>query len=166
MTTPDSSTRKARSREEQAAVEAAVCDLYERRIAFNGTLGLRAELVGDDRVPRLVFDMRPDLVGHYLYGRLHGGVIATALDAAGSFALMVGIAARHHQESADAIVERFARMGTIDMRIDYLRQGIGNRFIASAEITRLGGRIGSTIMRLHNESGTLIATGAASYVVN
>jgi hypothetical protein len=30
---------------------------------------------------------------------------------------------------------------------------------------RLGGRIGSTQMRLVNEQGTLIATGAAAYTV-
>ena len=33
------------------------------------------------------------------------------------------------------------------------------------EVTRLGGRIGSTQMRLVNDEGTLIATGAAAYVV-
>lgn len=151
----------------QAHVELAVCELYERRISFNDLLGLKAEAPGGDpRAARIVFAMRDDLVGHYLYGRLHGGVIATVLDAVGSFVLMLGIAERHDHESADQIIERFARMGTIDLRVDYLRQGTGSQFVATAEITRLGGRLASTIMRLHNETGVLIATGAATYIVS
>jgi acyl-coenzyme A thioesterase PaaI-like protein len=49
--------------------------------------------------------------------------------------------------------------------VDFLRQGIGKRFIGQAEVTRLGGRIGSTQMRLVNDQGVLIATAAASFVV-
>jgi len=130
-------------------------------------LGLQAHAGGGAAgAASLTFGMRDDLVGHYLYGRLHGGVIATVLDAVGSFALMLGIAERHDLENAAQIVERFARMGTIDLRVDYLRQGTGTRFVASAEITRLGGQLASTIMRLHNESDVLIATGAATYIVS
>jgi len=166
MNTPDPA-RPRRDAAAQAEVEAAICDLYERRIAFNGVLGLHAHADGSGAgAPSMTFGMRDDLVGHYLYGRLHGGVIATVLDAVGSFALMLGIADRHASENAAQIIDRFSRMGTIDLRVDYLRQGTGTRFVASAEITRLGGRLASTIMRLHNEDGVLIATGAATYIVS
>jgi uncharacterized protein (TIGR00369 family) len=57
-------------------------------------------------------------------------------------------------------------MGTIDLRVDYLRPGIGRHFEAQAEVTRLGGRVGSTQMRLVNDEGTLIATAAAAYIVS
>jgi acyl-coenzyme A thioesterase PaaI-like protein len=49
--------------------------------------------------------------------------------------------------------------------VDYLRPGIGRSFEAMAEVTRLGGRVGSTQMRLVNDEGTLIATAAAAYIV-
>ena len=62
-------------------------------------------------------------------------------------------------------MHRFGRMGTIDLRVDFLRQGIGAHFVGQAEVTRLGGRIGSTQMRLLNDQGTLIATAAASFVI-
>jgi uncharacterized protein (TIGR00369 family) len=52
------------------------------------------------------------------------------------------------------------------LRVDYLRPGIGESFCATALVTRLGGRIASTQMRLENEQGTLIATGAAAYVIS
>ena len=148
-----------------ADVEAAICDLFERRLTFNQVLGL----VADAHVAAgagLRFEMRPELVGHYLYGRLHGGVIATALDAAAGFVLMLGVARKHPDDGVEQILARFARVGTIDLRIDYLRPGLGSRFHARAEITRLGGRIGSAQMRLENEAGVLIATGATSYIIS
>jgi uncharacterized protein (TIGR00369 family) len=100
------------------------------------------------------------------YGRLHGGVISATLDAMGGLALMVGIAERHPHDNALQVLQRFSKMGTIDLRIDFLRQGLGQHFIAGAEVTRLGGRVGSTQMRLVNDEGTLIATGRPPYIVS
>ena len=153
-----------RSADEQARLDAAITDLFERRITFNQVLGLRVTQLAPQ--VQLAFEMRPELVGHYLYGRLHGGVISATLDATGGFALMVAIGEKHFDETTEQVMHRFARMGTIDLRIDYLRQGLGQRFVASAEVTRLGGRVGSTLMRLVNEQGTLIATGAAAYMIS
>lgn len=149
---------------EQSRLDAALKDLFEQRITFNQVLGLQIESLQPDAV-RLSFAMRPELVGHYLYGRLHGGVISAVLDATGGFALMVAIGERHRTETAEQVLHRFAKMGTIDLRVDFLRQGLGQRFAATAEVTRLGGRVGSTQMRLVNEEGTLIATGAAAYMI-
>ncbi len=153
-----------RSADEQARLDAALVELFERRITFNQTLGLLVLSVRPGDV-RGRFLMRPELVGHYAYGRLHGGVISATLDAMGGLALMVGIAERHPHDNTMQVMHRFAKMGTIDLRIDYLRPGLGQHFIATAEVTRLGGRIGSTQMRLVNDEGTLLATGAAAYVV-
>lgn len=153
-----------RSTDEQARLDAALVELFEQRITFNQTLGLKVLSVKPSDV-RARIAMRPELVGHYAYGRLHGGVIAATLDAMGGLALMVGIAERHPHDNALQVMHRFSRMGTIDLRIDYLRPGLGQHFVATAEVTRLGGRIGSTQMRLVNDEGTLLATGAAAYVV-
>jgi uncharacterized protein (TIGR00369 family) len=84
----------------------------------------------------------------------------------GGCALMVAIAERHADEDTTHIMHRYARMGTIDLRVDYLRPGLGRHFVASASVTRLGGRIGSTQMRLVSNEGKLIATGAAAYVIS
>ena len=153
-----------RSVAEQALLDAALTDLIERRITFNQVLGLKVQQL----LPQLLlrFDMRPDLVGHDHYGRLHGGVISAALDGLGGGAIMVGLGERHPHETAEQVMHRFLRIGTIDLRVDFLRPGLGQHFIASAEITRLGGRVGSTQMRLHNDIGELIATAAAAYIVS
>jgi uncharacterized protein (TIGR00369 family) len=154
-----------RSAEEQAQLDAALADLFERRITFNQLLGLVVESARAP-TPRIRFAMRPDLVGSAMHGRLHGGVISSVLDAMGGFALMVAIGERHADENTLQVMHRFTRMGTIDLRVDYLRQGVGTHFVASADVTRLGGRIGSTQMRLVSDQGSLIATGAAAYVIN
>jgi len=160
-----SSGHAARTPTEQRRLEEALRQVFEDHIPFNRVLGLKIESF-DAVAPRTRFDMRPELVGHYLHGRLHGGTISAVLDATGGFALMCGIAAKHPEESADQVMHRFVRIGTIDMRIDFLHQGIGERFIADARITRLGGRIGSVQTSLINEAGTLIATSSAAYVIS
>jgi uncharacterized protein (TIGR00369 family) len=157
-------TPPRRSAEEQARVDQALVELFQQRITFNQILGLKIDAVQPTDV-RAHFAMRPELVGHYAYGRLHGGVISAVLDAMGGLALMVAIAEHHAHEDATQVLHRFARMGTIDLRVDFLRPGLGAHFVATAEVSRLGGRVGSTQMRLVNDAGTLIATAAAAYVV-
>ena len=153
-----------RSAAEQAKFHEAMTQLWEQRISFNKLLQLKLGRVADG-CAECHLDMRPDLIGHFTYQRLHGGVISATLDALGGMALMVGLSEKHNDESADQVMHRFGRMGTIDLRVDFLRQGIGSHFVGRAEVTRLGGRIGSTQMRMVNDQGTLIATAAASFVV-
>jgi uncharacterized protein (TIGR00369 family) len=154
-----------RSPEEQACLEEMFKEIFEHRLRFNEVVGIRIESF-DPESPRLSFDMRQELVGNYLLNRLHGGVIATALDTIGGFAVTVAIAEKHAHETAEQIAMRFARFGTIDMRVDYLQQGIGRSFHASAKVVRLGGRIASVQMELKNDSDLLIATGTAAYVIS
>lgn len=162
MTAPSLPRRPA---DEQRRLDEALRELFGQRIRFNQVLGLHIESV-DPASVRARFDMRPDLVGHYLYGRLHGGVISATLDAMGGLAVTAGIGEKHAHESAEQIMHRFAKVGTIDLRVDYLRPGIGTCFHVSACVIRLGGRVGSTQMRLENERGVLIATGAGSYILS
>ena len=56
----------------------------------------------------------------------------------------------------------------LDLRLPGMHKVIGDRAFSAdpAEVTRLGGRVGSTQMRLHNDAGELIATAAAAYIVS
>jgi uncharacterized protein (TIGR00369 family) len=154
-----------RSAEEQARFERGLHEMFEHNIRFNQVLGLKIISLDPGDV-RGRFEMKPELIGHFAYGRLHGGVISSVLDAMAGLALMVAIGERHAGESALQVMHRFSRMGTIDLRIDFLRQGVGKHFDATAKVTRLGGRIGSAQMALHNDAGELIATGATAFVVS
>jgi len=160
-----STPQNRRSPEEQARLETLLRDVFEHRLRFNEVLGLRVESFSHT-APKLSFEMRPELIGQYLHGRLHGGVIAAALDTVGGFAVTMAIAEKFCGESAEQVGHRFGRIGTIDLRTDFLQQGIGKKFTATGRITRLGGRIASVQMTLENETGLLIATGGAAYVVS
>jgi uncharacterized protein (TIGR00369 family) len=149
---------------EQARVDAALLDIFQERIVFNQLLGLKIASVRPGDV-RGTLAMRPELVGHAAYGRLHGGVISSVLDVMGALALMAEQAERHPHETVEQVTHRYAKLATIDLRVDFLRQGQGLHFVATAEVSRLGGRVGSTQMKLHNDEGTLIATAAAAYMV-
>ena len=119
--------------------------IFEERIVFNQVLGLKVVELTSERVSGRI-EMKPQLVGHYLYNRLHGGVISATLDAMGGLAVMAAIGARHMDEPAEQRLLRFAKLGTIDLRIDYLRPGIGDHFELHAEVLRLGSRVASTRM--------------------
>ena len=146
-----------KSRMEKAQV--LLRSVMEEHIAFNKHLGLKVESF-DLAAPKLRFDMRPELVGNPKRQILHGGVISAVLDVAGGFAIMLSLAGE-----SPVTPSSFPNMGTIDLRVDYLRPGRGKYFIATARIVRKGSRIAVVHMELHNDEGELIATGGAAYVV-
>jgi len=153
-----------RSAADQAALDAALRDLFENKITFNQHLGFRVQSMNADEV-LIGFDMRSELVGHFLHGRLHGGVISSVLDATGGLAVMKSITEQHPDKAPLQVMQLFKTLGTVDLRIDYLRQGIGRHFVASAKTLRLGKRIGHAQMSLHNDEQVLVATGVANYIL-
>ncbi len=144
---------------------AALKEMFEQRIRFNEVLGLKVDRL-DPQGAQGHIAMKPDLIGHFSHQRLHGGVISAGLDAMAGLALMAAIGARHMDESVEQRLHRFMRLGTIDLRVDYLRQAVGPRFTLSAQVLRLGSRVATTRMEFHGAEGVLLATGAAAYIVS
>jgi uncharacterized protein (TIGR00369 family) len=143
---------------------AALKDVFEERIFFNRMLGLKIDTIGAEGVAGHI-DMRPELLGHFLHQRLHGGVISAGLDALGGLAVLAAIGARHMDEPPAQRALRFSKLGTIDLRIDYLRPGIGSRFELRAQVMRLGSRVASTRMEFLGTDGKLFSTGSAAYIM-
>jgi len=140
-------------------------EVFEQRIAFNRVLGF--ELTSfDAQRPSARITMKPELIGHFLHQRLHGGVTSATLDAIGGFAVMLALGQRHRDEPPATRAARFAKVGTIDLRIDYLRPAVGPHFAATAQVLRLGSRVASTRMELAASDGELVATGSAAYIVS
>jgi uncharacterized protein (TIGR00369 family) len=128
-------------------------------------LGLRIVELRPERVVGRIA-MRPELVGHYSFNRLHGGVISAGLDAMGGLAVMAAIGARHMDEPPAQRLHRFGKLGTIDLRIDYLRPAIGEQFELRAEVMRLGSRVASTRMEFLGAEGKLLSSGAGAYIIS
>ena len=140
-------------------------DIFENKIVFNKLLGLKITSLQPERVKASIA-MRPELVGHFSYNRVHGGVVSAALDALAGLAVMAAIGARHMDEPPLDRLQRFAKLGTIDLRVDYLRPAIGEYFELQAEVLRLGSRVASTRMEFYGADGKLLSTGAGAYIVS
>jgi uncharacterized protein (TIGR00369 family) len=150
----------------QIEVEQVMAIIHEvlDRIPFNRVLGLKVELENLEQ-PYVELDMRPELIGNFIRGSLHGGVISSTLDFMGGLVAFLGVLKTMRGQPVQAIAERFAKIGTIDLRIDYLRPGIGRRFIATGYVLRTGRKVAVTRMELHNDERQLIAVGTGAYVV-
>ena len=139
--------------------------IFEEMIVFNQVLGLKVTCLTPTEV-RARIEMKPNLIGHYAHNRIHGGVISAGLDAVGALAVMAAIGARHMSETPEQRLHRFSKLGTIDLRVDYLRPGIGEYFELRAEVMRLGSRVASTRMEFLGADGKLLSTGSAAYIVS
>lgn len=146
--------------------EAAIQRVFEQFIPFNRVLGLSVCSL-DPKAPQLRFDMRPELVGNPLRQILHGGVISATLDVVGGLAIALALAANKAEEitTDESSAPSLPNIGTIDLRIDYLRPGRGKYFVATGRVVRLGGRVAVVHSDLVNDAGEQIATGSAAYMV-
>ncbi len=149
---------------DKEAILRVVRDYFEVQIPFNRLLGLEIGELAAERV-ELRVRMRPELVGNSFFGILHGGVTSAVLDVAGGLIAMVNVVESMDDISDDAFRRKLTRLGTIDLRVDYLRPGRGELFTATARVIRKGNKVAVTRMELHNELGEEIALGTATYLV-
>jgi uncharacterized protein (TIGR00369 family) len=110
--------------------------------------------------------MKAELIGNFVHGILHGGVISSLLDVAGGAMALIGAFDKHQHLSSQERMARLSKLGTIDLRIDYLRPGISDHFELRAEVMRLGSRVASTRMEFLGADGKLLSTGAGAYIVS
>ena len=81
-------------------------------------------------------------------GQFHGGVIASLIDVAGDFALVILLG---------------GGVPTINLRIDYLRPAGGDKLKASASVRRAGRTIGVVDIDVTDGSDRLVAIGRGCY---
>lgn len=139
-------------------------EIYEQRMPFDRLLGIRvAELTLDKVLVRL--DMRQELIGNFVRQILHGGVISSVLDLTGGLVASVELLKHLENQGADEVGRRLTRMGTIDLRVDYLRAGKGSYFTATGSVLRHGNRVTVVRTEFHNDQDLLIAAGTGTYLV-
>ena len=138
--------------------------LYQERLPFNRLLGLSVTSLNSDG-GTMSFSMREDLIGNVFHRTLHGGVISSVLDAVGGLTASASLMVRAAGLSEEKVKAMFAQVGTIDLRVDYLRPGRGERFTASGRIMRSGRKVAVVRMEMHNEDAMLVAVGTGTYMV-
>lgn len=134
----------------------------EQYIAFNRTLGIEVvELTAERAVFALT--MQPELIGNPQKQALHGGVISATLDAIGGMVAMAALV-----ERADNVAEALTsllKVGTIDLRVDYLRPATAPSFTARAHPLRIGRTVAVTRMEFFDDEERLVAVGTGTYIV-
>jgi len=139
-------------------------DLYEEKIPFNRLLGLKIMALEEDNVC-IKLEMKEEFVGNYKYGMLHGGVISSVLDVTGGAIVSVGVLKKMAGSPFEDIAKRIFRIGTVDLRIDFLRPGQGNYFLSTGSIMRMGNKVVVTRTALRNDKDVLIAVGTGTYMI-
>lgn len=139
-------------------------DIYQNQMPFNRLLNIRVKKITPEEV-RVRIDMREELIGNFIRKSLHGGVISSILDLTGGLIASAEMIKRMQGISMDEIGASLAKIGTIDLRIDYLRAGQGRYFTASGNILRTGNKVAVIRLEFHNDKNLLIAAGTGTYLV-
>jgi uncharacterized protein (TIGR00369 family) len=142
-----------------------ISEMFNEKVPFHKLLGLKIQSMDHDRV-QVLFSMRDQLVGHYTRGMVHGGVISSVIDVTGGLVAFMGAQEKMEDKSLKAKIEKFGRVTTIDLRVDFLRPGLGSVFTATAFPLRLGNKVAVSRIELTNEKDELIAVGTGSYTVD
>ncbi len=118
-----------------------------RRPPFNAWLGLQLVDWNADGVT-LGLDARPEIFGHPTVQALHGGVLATLVDVACSFAV---------------IVRTGESLFTVDMRVDYHRPATASAYRVVSQVVRVGKTLATSDARVMTMEGVLVASGRAVF---
>ncbi len=149
---------------EKELIYRQIATLWTENMPFNQLLGLKITRFNSEQ-SEIRFAWQDKLIGNPLQKILHGGVTASALDLAGGVVAAANIIEQLDEVSPDKIQQSLSKLGTIDLRTDFLRPGRGEEFIATAKIIRSGNKVAVARMELHNELGDHIAFGTGTYMV-
>ena len=138
---------------------------FLEQIPFNKLLGLKPTKLSNEYC-EFKMNMKDDLIGNFLQGILHGGAISTALDVTGGAMAMVAAWQRLKDQKvpSEERPKTLSKLGTIDMRVDFLQPGKGKEFTIGATLLRIGNKVAVTRMEFKNENNDLIAVGTGTYL--
>ena len=148
----------------KAEIYQQIAHYWNENMPFNKLLGLEITKFNSEE-SEVSFAWQDKLIGNPKQKILHGGVTASALDLAGGVVAAANILEQLDDLSQENIHLSLSKLGSIDLRTDYLRPGRGEKFIATARVIRGGNKVAVTRMELHNEKGEHIAFGTGTYMV-
>lgn len=137
---------------------------WNNNMPFNQLLGLEITRINATK-SEVRFTWNDKLIGNPVQKILHGGVTASALDLAGGTVAAANIIKQLSEVSPATVMQSLSKIGTIDLRTDFLRPGRGEQFIVTSHIIRSGSKVAVARMEMHNERGEHIAFGTGTYMV-
>ncbi len=150
--------------EKRQQMLAKMAEVFSNSVPFHNVIGLKFDHLTTDGC-QISFDNKPELIGNFVQNILHGGVTATALDVVGGAMAAVAMMEKYPDADELELGQKLARIGTIDLRVDYVRPGRGKSFYAKARLLRSGSKVSVVRMELHDNKDTLIALGTGTYMM-
>ena len=139
-------------------------ETFNERAPFNSLLGIQVHEQAEG--PACIkIDMKPELIGNFVTGVLHGGVITSLLDVIGGWIAIEGVLKQLRMTTREEVFYHLSKLGTIDLRVDFLRPGKGKSFAATGTVLRTGKRVAVTRTEFRNEENLLIAVGTGTYII-
>lgn len=122
------------------------------KVPFNKVLGL--ELISlEDGVATMRIPFREELLGDVSRPAIHGGVVSALIDVVAGTALLTQVPVGD-------------RLSTVDLRVDYLRPAGKAELIASAQVIRIGNRVGvAHVSVMGSDPAVQVAEGRAVYQI-
>jgi uncharacterized protein (TIGR00369 family) len=137
---------------------------YEEHMPFNRFLGLKIVTLDTENVSVKV-KMKEGLIGNFIRGMIHGGVISSLIDIVGGLLAAAQVIKKMDGMPAKDLARRIERVSTVDIRVDYLIPGIGDYFLCNGSVIRMGEKVATIGMELSNDGGEVIALGRGTYLV-
>jgi len=129
-------------------------NIIEDLIPFNKLVGFKM-LEAREHFVSILIPYRPELIGDIRRGSIHGGVIASAMDAVGGAAAATTL--KHEND----------KLSTIDLRVDYLSPGQARDLITEATVVKSGSKVIFTRMvAYHDHRDQPVAEGRAVFSVS
>ena len=135
------------------ADERMLARIAPHEVAFWRTLGIEVAAASEGAAT-LRLRARPDLETRRP-GALHGGAVASLIDAAGSAALLTTRA------EDDATWAGFA---STDLNVSYLAAAVSD-LAAAARVLRAGRSVAFTAVEVTGEDGAVVAVGRVTYAI-
>ncbi|MBH09854.1 MAG: hypothetical protein CMG74_05745 [Candidatus Marinimicrobia bacterium] len=134
-----------------------------KKIPFHNLMGINITKFRFESA-KIIISRNEKLVGNVVQGSLHGGVTATLLDSIGGLVAIGNFLAREKDQHPQYLKECISKMGTIDLRIDYLLPGKGKKFSATVRVIRGGKRVTVCRVEVHNNQNKCIDLGTGTYL--
>lgn len=157
-------TKNNEQKNNHQAMMSRLAEVFSHHVPFHNVIGFKFDELSTEGC-KLSFKNKPELIGNFIQKILHGGVTATALDVVGGAMAAVGMMQKYPDADEIELGKKLAKIGTIDLRIDYLKPGRGESFYAKAKLLRSGRKVAVVRMELHDEKDTLIALGTGTYMM-
>lgn len=157
-------TEPENSQNTQHEMITKLAEVFCNQVPFHNVIGFEFDQLSIDGC-QISFKNKPELVGNFVQKILHGGVTATALDVVGGAMAAVSMMEKYPDADQEELGRKLARIGTIDIRVDYVRPGRGKSFYAKARLLRSGSKVSVVRMEMHDDQDTLIALGTGTYIM-